>query len=212
MSEGKYIEFIKKNFDIKGNENTIPNLSSFKIPLKEWNIGVVFGHSGSGKTTLLKKLGYNENENYFFDENSVISNIHECPERACELLMAVGLNSIPVWINKYQSLSNGEKYRAKLAKLLSTEKEIYLVDEYTSVIDRNAAKSMSKALSKFVQKKNIKIILVTCHSDIIEWLQPCWIFDCNDMKFKKKNPSQKYIYRYTDVEMRLGRISKSIII
>lgn len=56
MSEGKHIEFIKQNFDIKGCENTIPNLSNFQLPSKEWNIGVVFGHSGSGKNNSIEKI------------------------------------------------------------------------------------------------------------------------------------------------------------
>lgn len=211
LSGGKHIEYLKENFDIKGNEKLVPNVK-FELPKDEWNIGIIYGHSGSGKTTLLKQLGYNENSDISFNENSIISNIHDNPKKAVELLSAVGFNTIPVWLNKYENLSNGEKYRAQLAKLLSMEKEIYLVDEYTSVVDRNVAISMSNALSKYVKRKNIKIILSSCHSDIINWVQPNWIFDTNDMKFKKKTKNQIYNLRYLDVEMRLGRISKSIII
>ena len=207
----KHLEYLKENFDIIGNEKLLPEIK-FKLPNDKWNIGVIYGHSGSGKTTLLKKLGYQDNSDIVFDANSVISNIDNDPKRAVELLNAVGFNSIPVWINKFNYLSNGEKYRAQLAKLLSIKKEVYLVDEYTSVVDRNVAISMSNALSRYVIKNNLKIILSSCHSDIIEWLQPDWIFDTNNMKFKKKTINQKYNLKYLDVEMKLGRISKSIII
>ena len=54
-----------------------------------------------------------------------------------------------------------------------------LVDEYTSVVDRNVAKSMSNALQKYIRKEKKQIILATCHYDILEWLRPDWIYDLN---------------------------------
>ena len=54
-----------------------------------------------------------------------------------------------------------------------------MVDEYTSVVDRNVAKSMSNALQKYIRRENKRIILATCHYDIFDWLQPDWIYDLN---------------------------------
>lgn len=53
------------------------------------------------------------------------------------------------------------------------------MDEYTSVVDRNVAKSMSNALQKFIRNEGKQIILATCHYDILDWLQPDWIYDLN---------------------------------
>jgi GNAT superfamily N-acetyltransferase len=93
----------------------------------------------------------------------------------------MGLASVPTWIRPYNVLSNGEQYRASLAKVVSESKgdEIIYVDEYTSVVDRNVAKAMSNALQKYIRKTNKRIILATCHYDVFDWLRPDWIYDLN---------------------------------
>ena len=93
----------------------------------------------------------------------------------------MGLASVPTWIRPFNVLSNGEQYRASLAKSVSiaNEKDIIFVDEYTSVVDRTVAKSMSNALNKYIRKHKKRIILATCHYDIFDWLRPDWIYDLN---------------------------------
>jgi GNAT superfamily N-acetyltransferase len=56
----------------------------------------------------------------------------------------------------------------------SKDGEVILVDEYTSVVDRDVAKAMSFALQKYIRRENKKIILASCHYDILEWLMPDW--------------------------------------
>ncbi len=51
-----------------------------------------------------------------------------------------------------------------------------LVDEYTSVVDRDVAKAMSFALQKYIRRENKRIILASCHYDILEWLMPDWTY------------------------------------
>jgi len=51
------------------------------------------------------------------------------------------------------------------------------------VVDRNVAKSCSNALQKFIRNKDIKnVVFASCHYDIIDWLQPDWVFDTNSSK------------------------------
>ena len=93
----------------------------------------------------------------------------------------MGLASVPTWIRPYNVLSNGEQYRARLAKLVcdNNDNDIIFIDEYTSVVDRNVAMAMSNALQKYVRKNNKRIILATCHYDVFDWLRPDWIYDLN---------------------------------
>jgi predicted acetyltransferase len=58
----------------------------------------------------------------------------------------------------------------------SKENEVILIDEYTSVVDRDVAKSMSYALQKYIRRTNKKIVLASCHFDIMEWLLPDWTY------------------------------------
>lgn len=176
----KYTEYVYESFDIQNREETsvsIPyNIS--EINTFDWNIGAILGGSGSGKTTILKNIG--DIKNVTFDsEKPLISNFNWLdPKEATLVLTSMGLSSVPTWLRPYHTLSNGEQYRAKLAYLVASAKEgdTILIDEYTSVVDRDVAKAMSFALQKYVRRQNKKIIVASCHFDILEWLMPDWTY------------------------------------
>ena len=167
-------ERIAKNYDY-----SFDGRSSFKcIPKpktpQSYNIGVIHGPSGSGKTTLLKEYG--DIQTYMWAEDmSVVSHFQEVD--GVNRLMACGLNSVPTWCKPYHVLSNGEKFRADLARGLENRA---IFDEYTSVVNRTVAMSASLALAKYVRANNLKITIATCHDDVLEWLKPDWSFDTKD--------------------------------
>ena len=183
VNRDKYTDYIQEHFDLAVSdvaEVRIPNNLNLSKLGSECNIGVICGASGSGKSTILHSLG--EITEVEFDNNKpLISNFEPMtPQEASSILCAMGLASVPTWIRPYSSLSNGERYRAEVAKRISFNRGgVILVDEYTSVVDRNVAKSMSNALQKYIRKEKKQIILATCHYDILEWLRPDWIYDLN---------------------------------
>jgi len=216
-----YTEFVYNSYDIQNKEKTTfeINIKNLKEISKEnFNIGVVLGSSGTGKTTILKNCFNKEIDNCVFDNSkSLISNFNFLePNEACLLLSSMGLSSVPTWLRPFNLLSNGEQYRAKLAYIVGIAKdnETILIDEYTSVVDRDVAKAMSNALQKYIRCTNKKIVLASCHFDIIEWLMPNFIFTPADGKIQKKKFGQnlKYSWKYIEQEMKLGKISKTIII
>jgi len=174
----KYTEYVYEAFDIQNQEET-----SVTIPMNlreaknfDWNIGVILGGSGSGKTTILKKMG-DVKKIIFDDKKPLISNFDWLePKEATLVLTSMGLSSVPTWLRPFRTLSNGEQYRATLAYLVSSAKdgEVVLLDEYTSVVDRDVAKAMSFALQKYIRRENKRIIVASCHYDILEWLMPDW--------------------------------------
>jgi ABC-type lipoprotein export system ATPase subunit/GNAT superfamily N-acetyltransferase len=174
----KYTEYVYETFDIQNKEET-----SVSIPMNlgeaknfDWNIGVILGGSGSGKTTILKKMGDVKKVN-FDAEKPLISNFDWLDAKDATLVLtSMGLSSVPTWLRPFHTLSNGEQYRATLAYLVASAKdgEVILVDEYTSVVDRDVAKAMSFALQKYIRRENKKIIVASCHYDILEWLMPDW--------------------------------------
>ena len=176
----KYTEYVYESFDIQNKEETV-----VKIPINfaeckkfDWNIGVIYGGSGTGKTTLLKEFGEITTDD-FDDEKPLISNFDwMTPKEASFLLSAMGLASVPTWLRPFSLLSNGEQYRASLAYKVGKAKEgdVVLIDEFTSVVDRDVAKAMSNALQKYIRNNNKKIILASCHFDIMDWLQPDWTY------------------------------------
>lgn len=149
-----------------------PEVSSF-------NIGLIVGSSGSGKSTLLREFG--EQSNITWDNSKCIASNFNSPDEAIDKLSAVGLNSIPTWTKPYNVLSNGEAFRADLARRLSSN---IVIDEFTSVVDRNVAKACSMSISKYIRGNNLNnIIFASCHRDIVDWLSPDWIFDTDTGEF-----------------------------
>lgn len=152
-------------------------ISTFDVPKfqapEKYNIGLIVGASGSGKSTLLNLIGNEEQVEW--NATKAICSHFESADDAKEKLGAVGLNSVPTWMRPHHVLSTGEKFRADLARRI---KDNAVIDEFTSVVDRYVAKSCAFAISKYIRKNDIKnITFASCHYDIIEWLQPDWVFD-----------------------------------
>lgn len=180
IEKDKYTNYVCEQFDIQNNEETIVEIPMNFADCKtfEWNIGVIYGGSGTGKTSLLKEFGAIQKVNFDF-KKSLISNFDFLePKEATLLLTSMGLSSVPTWLRPFHTLSNGEQYRAELAYKVGSASvnDVILIDEFTSVVDRDVAKSMSNALQKYIRRENKKIILASCHFDIMEWLQPDWTY------------------------------------
>ena len=170
----KITENLIRPFDYEsdGTERFYPYEIPIDLP-SNFGLGVIVGASGTGKSTLLKEFGSPEQPvwNVF---SSVASHFNSA-EEASELLSAAGLMSVPEWIKPYDVLSTGQKFRADLARSLSDNS---VIDEFTSVVDRNVACAASTAMARFIRKNNIhNVVVATVHRDILPFLEPDWIID-----------------------------------
>jgi len=158
-------------------QNTIPDLNT-----RDWNVGLIVGPSGAGKTTVAREMFGNQllqTEKMVWDNKSAV--IDNFPKELAirditEMLSSVGFSSPPAWLRPFEHLSNGEKFRVTMARVLAESKDIAVVDEFTSVIDRTVAQIGSAAIAKTVRARKQKFVAVACHYDIEEWLQPDWIY------------------------------------
>lgn len=169
------------SLDIDVEKKSIHQLSIAADLQKKWNVGLIVGASGSGKTTMAKQIFGNDCFEFSIDETKPV--IEQFPaswsyEQCQTALNSIGLSQVPCWIRPMYTLSNGQKSRAIAALQLSQDSD-FVVDEWTSVVDRTVAKSMSHCLQKHARKTNTKVTAVSCHYDVIEWLNPDWVIDCN---------------------------------
>ncbi|GGA84821.1 hypothetical protein GCM10008015_27010 [Flavobacterium palustre] len=186
---------VKSLFNAESGANWV-NEFSIDIDDIDWGIGLIVGASGSGKTSIGKQ---------FFGTDKII-NLYEgwdnskpivdciAPDgdfnQVTAALSAVGLGDVPSWLRPFKALSNGQQFRAGLARLVTEAPGEVVVDEFTSVIDRQIAKIGALAFAKSWRKnQGKKVILLSCHYDVIEWLQPDWVYDVNTKVLKKKLPS-----------------------
>jgi ABC-type ATPase with predicted acetyltransferase domain len=174
-------------------------VGALSIP-NEWNIGVIVGHSGTGKTTIANNLFGDKFIKPEYNSDSVIDDMPgDDIDVITRTFNSVGFSSPPSWLKPYSVLSNGEKMRVDLAYAILTKNEMFIFDEFTSVVDREVAKIGSTAMQKAIRSQGKQFIAVTCHEDILDWLEPDWVFDTNEMKMaeKKTTNDQKSKYKFT---------------
>ena len=159
----------------------------------EWNIGVVVGPSGSGKTSIGRVI-FGQDKIYDYSRGWDPSKpIIDCiaPDgdfnEVTGALANVGLGDVPAWLRPYRVLSNGEQFRAGLAKVICERPSEIVIDEFTSVVDRQIAKIGSQAFQKAWRRSNPngKVVLLTPHYDILDWVQPDWVIDTKTKTFER---------------------------
>lgn len=146
-----------------------------------WRVGLVVGPSGSGKSSLGAQLpGFALfNPRDWPADAPVVEAIAPAGsfDEVTGALASVGLGNVPSWLRPFAVLSNGEQFRANLARLICEAPRRVVVDEFTSVVDRQIARVGAAAFAKAWRRTAGQAVLLSCHYDIIEWLEPDWVFD-----------------------------------
>jgi ABC-type lipoprotein export system ATPase subunit len=148
------------------------------LDAKPWQVGLILGPSGCGKSTILERV-FGKPRQLEWAAKSVVDDFDRRlkMEDIAAACTSVGFNSIPSWMKPHAVLSNGEKFRVDLARRLVEADGLVAIDEFTSVVDRQVAQIGAHAVQKLVRKRGLQFVAASCHYDIVEWLQPDWVFE-----------------------------------
>ena len=180
------VKQLEAMFDVPPSEKTTLHWEGeIAIEEKPWNIGLILGPSGCGKSSVLRKA-FGRAKKFKWTADSVIDDFsRKCTiKEIADVCRSVGFNTIPAWMRPQRVLSNGEQFRVDLARRLLELPDPILVDEFTSVVDRQVAKITSHAVQKYIRRENRKFVACSCHYDIVEWLKPDWILEPATMRFR----------------------------
>jgi len=152
----------------------------FSLDFRKGDLVYVTGDSGGGKTLLLKAF-----RDYFGEEAVSLDDLQINPEEtlvegvgkdvkeAIEILSLCGLNDAFLFLRRFKELSDGQKYRYKLAKLVDRkDKAVWLVDEFCGSLDRVMARVVAYLFQKVARKLGKTVVVATTHDDLFEDFQP----------------------------------------
>lgn len=196
-------------FDVPPSERSAERWTvNLDLPA-EWNVGLIVGPSGSGKTTVARELfGDHLVTGWDWPDNkSVLDGFPKAMsiKDIIALLSSVGFSSPPSWVRPFRVLSNGEQFRVNLARTLAEMPDLAVVDEFTSVVDRTVAQIGSAAIQKTVRKMGKKFIAVSCHYDIVDWLEPDWVYQPHTSEFY----TGRYLHQRPRIELEIKRVHSS---
>lgn len=176
---------------------------------EDWQVGAIVGPSGSGKSVVARHVygdSFIERSGDWSYRQSVVDGFDDdlSFEQITSALTSVGFSSPPQWALSYHVLSNGQKFRCDLARELVSKKNVIAYDEFTSVVDRTVAKCSSVAVSKLARRQKKKFVAVTCHYDVLEWLEPDWVLDMASGKLARGR------LRRPKIEIEIRKCERSI--
>ncbi len=150
------------------------------IDLSAGNICYLTGPSGSGKSVLLREFYKNfDNENKINIDDIPLPNDKTCADcfdggflETLRNLSYAGLTDVFCVLNSPATLSEGQKYRYRIAKAIAGDKQFIFADEFCSNLDRVTAAVISHNLRKFATKTGKTFILASAHDDLLADLMP----------------------------------------
>eukprot|EP00494_Astrolonche_serrata_P005124 UN05140 len=167
-----------------------------------WRIGVIHGPSGSGKSSL-RKLFFDSPPEIKWDDKSIITHFEE-GEIVKEIFETVQLD-LRHTLKPFHVLSQGEKFRTRLARILEysyknkNKEDIVVIDESTSVLDRDTAKNLSANFNTFIKKYDLKqFVLVSCHNDYLKNIELNWAFETQTQTYLEFGSGPAQLERISD--------------
>jgi ABC-type lipoprotein export system ATPase subunit/GNAT superfamily N-acetyltransferase len=154
-----------------------------EIKIGPHDIVYITGDSGSGKSVLLKALEKDIRQDMELSsinianirpepDKPLIETTGESLEKGLELLSKVGLNDAFLFLRSYEQLSDGQKYRYKIAKMIESKAQFWIMDEFAATLDRDTAKIVAYNLQKLARQQGKAVLAATTHTDLFEDLNP----------------------------------------
>jgi len=138
------------------------------------------GDSGSGKSVLLKAVvgdlklqeAVRMSDVEVDPDKPLIDTVGASVEEGLKLLSKVGLNDAFLFVRRYSQLSDGQRYRYRLAKLIESGAQWWIMDEFCATLDRETAKIVAYNVQKLARSLSKAVIAATTHTDLLDDLAP----------------------------------------
>lgn len=172
---------IAEAFGLGLDEKEFVVFDNLPLEINQGDVVYITGQSGSGKSTVLRELASLMNQSALtvsdidkveLLDKPLIDQIGQSTQEALTYLSIAGLNDAYLFIRKPSELSDGQRYRFRLAKLVESGAKVWIADEFLAVLDRTTAKVIAFNLQKVARKVGATVLVATTHGDMVEDLAP----------------------------------------
>lgn len=172
---------IAESFGLGLSDKRFVVYDGLKIEVRQGDVVYITGQSGSGKSLLLKDLTAQMSDGGLkvadlngirLDEKPVIELVGRSTYEATDLLAKAGISDAWIYIRKPSELSDGQRYRLKMAILMQTGADVWIADEFGAVLDRVTAKVLAFNTAKVARRMGKTLMVATTHTDLREELGP----------------------------------------
>ena len=179
---------IAEAFGIGLEDKEFVVFDNLDVEVRKGDVVYITGQSGGGKSVLLRELATQmaargqrvvNLDAIVFEDKPLIDQIGTDTNHAIELLAVAGINDAYLYARKPSELSDGQRYRLRLAKAVESGAEVWVADEFLAVLDRTAAKVIAFSLQKTARRMGATLMVATTHTDMVPDL-------CPDLKIEKR--------------------------
>lgn len=188
---------IQQAFGIDRDMLTTTLFADINVSIHPRDIMLICGPSGAGKTTLLSLLtrrllnpqdsmtGLTGNISVprepkvcslmpLSSSRPLINSLGRVPfEHALHALNVSGLAEAHLYVKRFREMSNGQKYRAMVAKLIASQSDIWIADEFCATLDPITANIVSRNLRRSAKELGVTVILAAANwSEFVHELRP----------------------------------------
>ncbi|WP_323016461.1 ABC transporter [Castellaniella sp.] len=172
---------IAEAFGIGLDDKEFVVFDKLDIQVKQGDIVYITGQSGSGKSQMLYSLERQMRERGLAVSNISATKLEDLPiidtlgvdtNEAIKLLSSVGINDAYLYARRPSELSDGQRYRYRLALAIEQKAKVWVADEFMAVLDRVAAKVISYSLQKLARRLGVTLLVATTHTDLVPDLSP----------------------------------------
>lgn len=179
VDRSKRVLEVAEAFGLGLDEKAFTVFENLELDIEQGDVVYITGQSGSGKSVLLRKLQeaieasgkkVANIEKVHLPETPLVDQLGKDTKASLELLSLAGLNDAYLFIRKPSELSDGQRYRMKLAHLMETDADVWVADEFGAVLDRVTAKIVAFSMQKIARRMKKTLIVATTHTDLSEEL------------------------------------------